>query len=91
MKQEWEEILLLIPLSDKVTNTLTGSDTEIQPFIELVEAIEKLEVDRIASLAIELKIVSACTRHLLTTGQSLGKNARMKLNLNLQYFNFDWC
>ena len=74
MKQEWEEILLLIPLSDKVTNTLTGSDTEIQPFIELVEAIERLEVEKIASLAIELKIDA----HVLGTySQQANRWARM--------------
>lgn len=56
MKREWREILTLIPLTDQVANTLIGEETEISPFVELAEAIERFDTEKLDRLAKELNI-----------------------------------
>ena len=56
MGRDWDEILPLIPLSDKVDRTLRGTKTEITPYIEIAEAVERFDWDALEPLAAELGI-----------------------------------
>lgn len=53
MKQDWNDILEHIPLSDVVARTLMGEQTEITASLQLAEAIERLNWQRIEQLADE--------------------------------------
>ena len=56
LKRDWQDILDLIPLSDNVANTLIGEETEITPYLELAEAIERFDGERLDELAKQLNI-----------------------------------
>lgn len=56
LKQEWQDILELIPLSDNVVNTLIGETTEITPYLKLTEAIERFDTERLDVLTKTLEI-----------------------------------
>ncbi|MFJ7932815.1 EAL and HDOD domain-containing protein [Sporosarcina sp. NPDC096371] len=56
MKLDWEDILQLIPLSDKVAHTLKGKRTEITPFLQISEAIERFNWKQLDQLAGEIGI-----------------------------------
>ena len=54
MSSEWEDILPLIPLSDKVASTLLGVRTSITPYLEVAKAIERFDWKRLEVLTQEL-------------------------------------
>ncbi len=56
MKQEWPAIFTQISLSQKVQDTLLGKETEISPYVRLIEAIERLDSDQIDAFAKEMNI-----------------------------------
>ncbi|MHA6258316.1 EAL and HDOD domain-containing protein [Sporosarcina sp. CAU 1771] len=53
MKSEWDHVLKLISVSDRVANTLQGTRTSITPYIEIAEAIERFDWERLDKLAVE--------------------------------------
>lgn len=56
MKRPWEDILPLLSLSEEVVRTLIGEKTEITPYLQLAEAVERFEWDRLQVLSEELGI-----------------------------------
>lgn len=64
MRRSWEEIWELIPLSDEVRQTLKGEQTEITPYLQLAEATERFDWERInlslQTLDITIKELSQC-------------------------------
>ena len=51
MKRDWDAILQLIPLSDEVAHTVKGKQTEITPYLQLAEAVERFDWQRIEQLS----------------------------------------
>ena len=70
MQQGWEDILKQIPLSDNVANTLMGVETEMTPYVKLVEAIERFDDEQVDILARELKIAE---NHLCVYSQQANR------------------
>ncbi len=58
MKRDWDDILQLIPLSDEVARTLKGEQTEITPYLQLAEAVEQFNWERLEQLCKEIGIDS---------------------------------
>ncbi|MDW0110801.1 EAL and HDOD domain-containing protein [Sporosarcina aquimarina] len=56
LSKEWDEIEQDIPLSDAVMKTLTGERTKMAPFIELAQAVERMDVAETKRLCSELEI-----------------------------------
>lgn len=56
MRRDIQIILPLLSLSEIVTNTLSGVETAMTPYIQLVEALERFEWDRVDKLREELAI-----------------------------------
>jgi EAL and modified HD-GYP domain-containing signal transduction protein len=56
MKRDWEDILPKISLSDKVSKTLRGEQTEMTEFIQLAESLEYLDIQKSQLLAGEMGI-----------------------------------
>lgn len=56
MQSSLEDILPQLSLSETISNTLLGEDTEIKPYLDLTIALESLEVARVNEYAIELGI-----------------------------------
>lgn len=56
MKRDWDDILEHIPLSDLVACTLKGEQTEITLSLQLTEAIERFNWERLEQLAEEFGI-----------------------------------
>lgn len=56
MKQSWDDVLSLIAISDEVGQALKGESSEITPYLQIAEAVERLELDRIKPLADEIGI-----------------------------------
>lgn len=52
----WDEITKEIPLAEQVTDTLTGGDTELAPFLKLAEAVERLDMDTMEALSAQVDI-----------------------------------
>ena len=59
MKRDWDAILQLIPLSDEVARTVKGEQTEITPYLQLAEAVECFDWQRIEQLITEMGITQA--------------------------------
>lgn len=59
MKRDWDAILQLIPLSDEVALTVRGEQTEITPYLQLAEAVERFEWQRIEQLTTEMGLSQA--------------------------------
>jgi len=75
MNSDWETILQLLPLSDEVALTVKGSQTEITPYLQLAEAVERFDWQRVDRLITELGITQAelsrCTLEAHQWTQSL--------------------
>lgn len=56
LHRDWHEIEQDIPLSDNVMHTLMGEPTQMSPYIQLVIAVERLDVPRMKALCAELDI-----------------------------------
>lgn len=56
MKRKWEDILPLLSLSDGIIQTLSGEETEITPYLQLIKAVERFEWEKVEKLADELGI-----------------------------------
>ncbi|MEK5040708.1 EAL and HDOD domain-containing protein [Sporosarcina sp. FSL K6-3457] len=56
MKRDWDDILELIPLSNLVARTLRGEETEITSSLQLTEAIERFNWERLKQLTEEIGI-----------------------------------
>lgn len=66
LRRSWEEIWELIPLSDKVQLTLKGEQTEITPYLQLAEAIERFDWEGIELHSRTLDIsIKELTRYAL--------------------------
>lgn len=52
MKSKWEDILPLIPVSDLVADSLKGVRTNITPYLEIAEAIERFDLSRLEILTV---------------------------------------
>ncbi|WP_153731129.1 EAL and HDOD domain-containing protein [Sporosarcina obsidiansis] len=78
MSRKWEEILPLLSLSDVIINTLNGEETEMTPYLQLIEAVERFEweqVKRLSSqLAIPNKKLSDIFLHALRWSQGIEEN-----------------
>jgi len=59
MKRDWDAILKLIPLSDEVALTVKGLQTEITPYLQLAEAVERFDWQRVEQLITGLGITQA--------------------------------
>lgn len=59
MKRDWDAILQLIPLSDEVALTVKGERTEITPYLQIAEAVERFDWLRIEQLITEMGITQA--------------------------------
>jgi len=59
MKRDWDAILQLIPLSEEVAFTVKGKQTEITPYLQLAEAVERFDWKRIEQLCTEMGITQA--------------------------------
>lgn len=51
-----KEILQQLPLSEEVVATIEGSDTPLQPYLQLVIALENMEVERIRQFARQIEV-----------------------------------
>lgn len=56
MKRRLEDVLPLLPLSDLVTRTLYGEKTGITPYLQLSEAMEKLNIPAVKERSLEIGI-----------------------------------
>lgn len=56
MGRTWEDVLPLLSLSEGIIETLSGKETEITPYLQLVEAIERFEWKEVERLSVELGI-----------------------------------
>lgn len=65
MKQNWEDILPKISLTDEINRTFLGEQTEITPYIQISEALEKLDMDLIDKYAQELGLSGATISDIL--------------------------
>lgn len=54
MGKEWEDILSNVPLSNVVNETLRGNQTEISTYLEVAEAAERFDWERLELLAAQL-------------------------------------
>ncbi|MFD1926863.1 EAL and HDOD domain-containing protein [Sporosarcina siberiensis] len=54
MGKEWDDILTHIPLSNLVNETLRGNQTEISMYLEVAEAAERFDWERLEVLAAQL-------------------------------------
>ncbi len=54
--RDWQEISRDMPLSDPVIQTLMGKDTPLKPFVELAEAVERLDLERMKHLSAQVGI-----------------------------------
>ncbi|GKV69394.1 hypothetical protein NCCP2716_18920 [Sporosarcina sp. NCCP-2716] len=54
--RDWQEIGEDMPLSDPVMQTLMGQDTSLKPFVELAEAVERLDLVRMKTLSAQVGI-----------------------------------
>jgi len=59
MNSDWKTILNLIPLSDEVALTVKGLQTEITPYLQLAEAVERFDWQRVDQLITEKGITQA--------------------------------
>jgi len=59
MNSDWETILQLIPLSDEVALTVKGLQTNITPYLQLAEAVERFDWQRVEQLITEMGITQA--------------------------------
>lgn len=75
LKRDWDSILKLIPLSDEVAHTVKGELTEITPYLQLTEAVEHFDWERIEKLATDIGItqteLSKCSMEAHRWTQSL--------------------
>lgn len=56
MGMKWEDILPLLSLSDDIIEALEGEDTEMFHYLQLIEAVERFEWDRVELLSRRLGI-----------------------------------
>ncbi|WP_432354574.1 EAL and HDOD domain-containing protein [Sporosarcina sp. A2] len=56
LHRDWEEIEHDIPLSDDVMHTLTGESTKMMPYLQIVIAVERLDLPRMKVLCKELNL-----------------------------------
>ncbi|PID04957.1 MULTISPECIES: EAL and HDOD domain-containing protein [unclassified Sporosarcina] len=56
MRRKWEDILPLLSLSDVIMDTLNGKQTEMSPYMELIESVERFEWQTVERLSRELAI-----------------------------------
>ncbi|WP_342513005.1 HDOD domain-containing protein [Sporosarcina sp. FSL K6-1522] len=56
MKRSWDDVLPLIAISDEVEQALRGEDSEITPYLQITEAIERLDLEQAKRLAEEVGI-----------------------------------
>ncbi|PIC98454.1 EAL and HDOD domain-containing protein [Sporosarcina sp. P29] len=56
MRRKWEDILTLLSLSDVIMDTLNGKQTEMSPYMELIESVERFEWQTVERLSRELAI-----------------------------------
>ncbi|HJF33006.1 MAG TPA: HDOD domain-containing protein [Sporosarcina psychrophila] len=56
MKRDWDAVFHLIPLSDEVVRTVKGERTEMTPYLQLTEAVERFDWERIEELTSKMGI-----------------------------------
>ena len=56
MEQHWEDILPKVSLTEDVEATLLGKDTEMQPVLQLITAIEEINMPEIKHHGAQLGI-----------------------------------
>jgi len=54
--RNWHDVLKMLPLSDEVTRTLMGMETEIKPYLALSIAVERFDLEKAKELSDELNI-----------------------------------
>lgn len=59
MKRSWEDILPHLSLSQEITMTLMGEETEIFPYVRLSEGLERFNIDLIEQYAPEIGITNS--------------------------------
>lgn len=56
LQRPLDSILVQLPLSDEVTETLCGDKTAMQPYLQLVIALERTDIETISIISDELEI-----------------------------------
>ncbi len=56
LRRPIKSILMQLPLSDEIVETISGSDTSMQPYLQLTVAVEKMDFEVINKIANDLSI-----------------------------------